>query len=177
MDDMIVAALEKAVIVSKYVEESSTSGKLVRIASYRPSTVPVDLAVEGKIIAVADLMKSLSLVEFVPGTDGAAPLLTERARHYQSAWSTAVCHIEDQSWLEADAQGNLMILRRNPTGVTLEDRRRMEITGEFNLGEMVNKIQKITVETSPNAMILPKAFLATVSNRLNLSPYYSERSC
>ncbi|KAJ9138437.1 DNA damage-binding protein 1a [Pleurostoma richardsiae] len=166
MDDMIVAALEKAVIVSKYVEESSTSGKLVRIASYRPSTVPVDLAVEGKIIAVADLMKSLSLVEFVPGTDGAAPLLTERARHYQSAWSTAVCHIEDQSWLEADAQGNLMILRRNPTGVTLEDRRRMEITGEFNLGEMVNKIQKITVETSPNAMILPKAFLATVEGSI-----------
>jgi DNA damage-binding protein 1 len=133
------------------------------MARYRPATYPVDLAIEGNMIAVADLMKSISLVEFVPGEDGRSYELAERARHYQSSWATAVCHVEGESWLEADAQGNLMVLRQNSVGVTLEDQRRMEITSEINLGEQVNKIRKISVETSPNAMIVPKAFLATVS--------------
>jgi DNA damage-binding protein 1 len=165
MDDMIVVSLTKTVIVAKYFEESSTSGRLERVASHRPSTYPVDLAVHGNIIAVADMMKSISLLEFVPAKDGNAALLTERARHYQSAWATAVCHIEDQTWLEADAQGNLMVLRRNPDGPTLDDQRRMETISEMNLGEMVNCIRKITVETSSSSMIVPQAFLGTVSYR------------
>lgn len=164
MDDMIVLSLTKTVIVGKYFEESSTSGRLERVASHRTSTYPVDLAVHGNIIAVADMMKSISLVEFVPAKDGNSALLTERARHYQSAWATAVSHIEDQSWLEADAQGNLMVLRRNPDGPTLDDQRRMETISEMNLGEMVNCIRKVAVETSSSAMIVPQAFLGTVSH-------------
>lgn len=162
MDGKIVAGLTKTVVVSQYEETSTTSGKLNRLASYRPSTYPVDLSIHGNMIAVADLMKSVSLVEFVPGKDGNPPKLVEQGRHYQSGWATAVCHVEDESWLEADSQGNLMVLRRNPGAVLLEDRRRLQMTSEINLGEMVNKIRKISVETSPNAMIIPKAFLATV---------------
>jgi DNA damage-binding protein 1 len=162
MDGKIVAGLTKTVVVSQYEETSNTSGRLNRLASYRPSTIPVDLTVHGNMIAVADLMKSVSLVEFIPGKEGNHSQLVEQARHYQSAWGTAVCHVEDESWLEADSQGNLMVLRRNPGAVLLEDKRRLEMTSEINLGEMVNKIRKISVETSPNAMIIPKAFLGTV---------------
>ncbi|KAK3687711.1 mono-functional DNA-alkylating methyl methanesulfonate N-term-domain-containing protein [Podospora appendiculata] len=162
MDGKIVAALTKTVVISQYEETSTTTAQLTRIVSYRPSTYPVDLTINGNIIAVADLTKSISLVEFMPGKDGESPKLVEVARHYQSAWATAVCHVEDESWLEADSQGNLMVLRRNPKGVTLEDQRRLEITSEMNLGEQVNKIRKISVETSPGAMIVPKAFLGTV---------------
>src|SRR3569833_2866391 len=164
MDDLIVCALTKTVVISQYEEQSAVEATLTRLASYRPSTYPVDLAIHGKIIAVADLMKSISLVEYVPGHDGEPAQLVERARHYQSAWATAVCHVEGETWLEADSQGNLMVLRRNPEGVTLEDRRRLEMTSEMNLGEMVNRIRGIAVETSPNAMIIPRAFLGTVSN-------------
>ena len=163
MDGKIVAALTKTVVICQYEETSDTTGHLTKLASYRPSTYPVNLAVEGSIIGVADVMKSMTTVEFVPGEDGTPPKLVERARHYQSAWSTAVSHIEDNSWLLADAQGNLTVLRSNPDGVTAEDKRRMEVTSEFNLGEMVNHIGKISVATSANAMIIPKAFLATVS--------------
>ncbi|KKY31569.1 putative dna damage-binding protein 1 [Diaporthe ampelina] len=168
MDDMIVVSLTKTVIVGKYFEESSTSGRFERVASHRPSTYPVDLAINGNIIAVADMMKSISLLEFVPAKEGNSALLTERARHYQSAWATAVCHIEDQSWLEADAQGNLMVLRRNPDGPTLDDQRRMETISEMNLGEMVNCIRKVAVETSSSAMIVPQAFLGTVEGSIYL---------
>ena len=161
IDDKIVAALTKTVVVSLYDETSTTSAQLTRLASYRTATYPVDIAVEGNMIAVADTMKSISLVEFVTG-GGESPRLIERARHYHSAWATAVSHIDGESWLEADSHGNLMVLVRNPDGVTLEDKRRLQITSEMNLGENVNRIRKIRVETSPGAMVIPRAFLGTV---------------
>ncbi|KAK5653914.1 hypothetical protein OQA88_7839 [Cercophora sp. LCS_1] len=162
MDGKIIAALTKTVVAVKYEETSSTTGRLTKLASYRPSTYPVDIALHGDIIAVADLTKSVSLVQFIPGVDGAESKLVEVARHYQSAWGTAVCHVQDESWLESDAEGNLIVLRRNPQGVTSEDKRRLEVTSEIGLGEMVNKIRAISVETSPGAMVIPKAFLGTV---------------
>ncbi|KAK3935797.1 DNA damage-binding protein 1 [Diplogelasinospora grovesii] len=158
----VVAALTKTVVLALYEETSTTTGQLTMLAKYRPSTYPVDLAIQGNMIAVGDLMKSLLLVEYVKGEDGEQPALVERARHYQSAWATACAHIEGESWLEADAQGNLMMIRQNKKGVTEDDKKRLELIGEFNLGEMVNRIHKITVETSPQAMVVPRAFLGTV---------------
>lgn len=171
MEDMIVVALTKTVVVARYEELTSTSGRLVKVASYQTTSYAIDVAVEGRMIAVADIMKSMSLVEFVPpataddgkqGETKKPAQLVEVCRHYQSSWSTAVARVEADSWLEADADGNLMVLRRNTTGVTLEDRRRMEITSEINLGENVNRIQKVAVEAGSNAPIHPKAFLSTV---------------
>lgn len=167
-DDIIVVSLTKSLVLGRYIEESSTSGSFNRLTSYRPATCPVDITVHGNIIAVGDLMKSLSLVEYFPPQEGKEAALMEVARHYQSGWSTAVCHIEDQSWLVADAQCNLVVLRRNPNGPTLEDQRRMEMTSELNLGEMVNCVRKVAVETNPNAMIIPKAFIGTVNHSQKL---------
>lgn len=158
-NNRIVAALTKTVVVSEYKEEYTTSGKLTWIASYRPSSYPVSIAVHGKQIAVADLTRSVSLVEVDLGPPAK---MVEVARHFQSAWSTAVCHIGGDSYLEADGEGNLQVLRRNVDGVTEENRRRLELTSEMNLGEMVNQIRPISVETSPGALIIPRAFLGTV---------------
>ena len=173
-DGKIVSALTKTVVVSQYEEVSTTEARLTRLASYRPSTNPIDLSVRGNMIAVADLMKSMTLVEFLPaGADGASsPALVEKGRHYQSAWATAVCHVgddKDETWLEADAQGNLMVLRRNKEAAASEYRNALEITSELHLGEQVNAMKAIKVDTSPNAMIIPRAFLATVRLRSCLS--------
>jgi DNA damage-binding protein 1 len=163
----IVAALTKTVVLFEYQEETTTEATLTKLASYRSATYPIDLAVEGEMVAVADMMKSISLIEYVPNADDASGgALVERCRHYQSSWATAVCHVEGSSWLEADQNGNLMVLRRNADGVTREDQRRMEITSELNLGEMVNRIRKINVETSSGALVIPKAFLGTVGSVL-----------
>jgi DNA damage-binding protein 1 len=169
MDDgRIVAGLTKTVVVCAYDETSSTTAEVTRLASYRPSSYPAEIYVRGNTIAVADLMKSVALVEFVvPGGDGGnggTPRLVEKGRHFGSVWATAVAHVDGSSWLEADAQGNLMVLRRNVEGVTDEDQRRMEVTSEMNLGEMVNRIRAVEVETTPGAMIVPRAFLGTVGH-------------
>ncbi|KAI1381844.1 mono-functional DNA-alkylating methyl methanesulfonate N-term-domain-containing protein [Hypoxylon crocopeplum] len=168
MDDKIVAALAKTVVLYSYHETTSTSAEIRKITSYRPATYPVDLAIEGNMIAIADLMKSMTLVEYVPPADGEGAKLVEISRHYQSFWATAACHVDQESWLESDAQGNLLVLRRNLAGVTTEDKRRMEVTSEINLGEMVNKMQKVTVDASENAIINPRAFLGTTEGGVYL---------
>ncbi|ORY58164.1 mono-functional DNA-alkylating methyl methanesulfonate N-term-domain-containing protein [Pseudomassariella vexata] len=166
--DYIVAALVKTVVVYQYNETSTTSCSLERLASYRPSTYPTDVAVEGNTIAVADLMKSMTLVQFTPPAEGQCAKLTDVGRHHQAAWATSVCHVEGSSWLETDANGNLMVLRRNEAGVTEEDKKRMEITSELNLGEMVNRARKVTVDATPNAVVVPRAFLGTVEGGVYL---------
>lgn len=161
-DDLIVIGLTKTVVMGKYVEKSSTEGSFHRSLSYRPSTYPVTLAVHGNIIGVGDLTKSLSLVEYFPEKDDKPAILIEIARNLEAGWVTAIAHIEDHSWMQADSEGNLSVLRRNVEGPTPEDQKRMEMTSEFNLGEQVNSIRKMEVETSPNALMIPKAFLSTV---------------
>jgi DNA damage-binding protein 1 len=167
LDGLIVAALVKTVVIYQYTETTETAASLSKLATYRTSTCPISLDVSENIIAVGDMMKSISLVEYTPGKGGLPDKLDEVARHMDAIWTTSVVHIEGQSYLETDHYGNLLVLRRNINGVTLEDRKRLEMTSEMNLGEQVNKIVRIEVEPSANAMVIPKAFLATVSLVLN----------
>lgn len=163
MDGKIVAALVKSVVMYRYEEVSEDSASLVKTASYRPSICPIDMNISGNIIAIADLMKSLALVEYQAGSEGLPDSLDEVARHYQAVQATAVVDLEDGVYLESDADGNLIVLQRNVHGVTLEDRKRMEVISEVNLGEMVNRMRKINVESPVGAVVLPRAFMATVS--------------
>lgn len=163
MGEYIVAGLSKTVVVYNYIEETTTSGSLEKLAAYRPSTFPVDLDVAGNIIGVVDLMQSLTLVEFMPPVEGGNAKLVEQARHYQPAWATTVCHLDNDRWLEADAQGNLIILQRNPDAPTEQDRSRLEITSELNLGEQINRVRRLNVATTDSTVVSPRAFLASVS--------------
>ncbi|KAI1432232.1 mono-functional DNA-alkylating methyl methanesulfonate N-term-domain-containing protein [Xylaria sp. CBS 124048] len=178
MGEMIIAALTKTVIVYSFSETSTTSAELKKVASYRPATYPIDVVVEGNKIAVADIMKSMSLLEFTPKTDEQPAKLTEIARHYQGVWTTALCHLDEDEWLEADAQGNLLVLRKNSLGATPEDRHKLEVTSDISLGEMVNKMRKITVATNENTIVVPKAFIGTVEGGVYLfgtiSPKYQD---
>ncbi|KAI9679327.1 MAG: hypothetical protein M1817_005347 [Caeruleum heppii] len=167
MDGKIVAALIKTVVIYS-LNFDSARPDLVKRTSYRTSTAPIDIAVTGNTIAVADLMKSVSIVEYSAGHAGAPDKLTEVARHFQVTWATAVAHVAEDTFLESDAEGNLMVLHQNRHGVTEDDRRRLEVTSEMRLGEMVNRIRRISVPVSSDAVVIPRAFLATVDGSIHL---------
>ena len=116
-------------------------------------------------------MKSVSIVEFKRGTAGEPDTLTEVARHFQTAWSTAIANVDNDTYLESDAEGNLMVLCQNTGGITADDRRRLEVTSEIRLGEMVNRIRRINVPMSTDATVVPRAFMATASLDIYLSNY------
>jgi DNA damage-binding protein 1 len=108
-------------------------------------------------------MKSVSVVQYKRGEAGLPDTLTEIARHFQTTWGTAVAEVAENTYLESDAEGNLMVLYRDTNGVTDDDKRRLQISSEMLLGEMANRIRRVEVVTAPDAVVIPRAFIATVS--------------
>lgn len=119
-----------------------TKPQLVRIASYRTHSEPIDLGVRGNMIAVGDLMKGPSLLQYLKGENGANDSLEEVARIYQTLWTTAVEMWDKDTVISGDAEGNMSIWRRDVNGVTEEDRKRLQLVGDIRVGELVNRIRK-----------------------------------
>lgn len=159
----IVAALIKTIVVYNIEFKTQSKPDLVKVASFRCSTAPIDVTVNGHFITIADLMKSLVVVEYTPGEVGVPDKLIEVARHYQTTWATAVAEVDTNTYLESDAEGNLMVLYRDPNGITDDDKRRLQVSSEMLLGEMVNRIRRIDVQTNAEAVVVPRAFMGTVS--------------
>ncbi|CZR63385.1 related to UV-damaged DNA-binding protein [Phialocephala subalpina] len=174
LGNKIVAVLYKTVVVYNYDEKSTA--QLTKAATYRCATVPIDIAVTGNTIAIADMMQSLSIVEFQAGKDGLPDTLEQVARDYTPCWSTAVTDIDDDAYLESDHDGNLQVFLRNREGPTPEDRKRLRNVGELHLGEQVNVIRRIQVEPGPNAVVIPKAFMATTEGSIYLLSLISPKS-
>lgn len=113
-------------------------------------------------IAVADLMKSVCVVEYNKGEDGRTHSLKEVSRHLSSVWGTAVAEVDNGTYLESDAEGNLLVLSRDFQGLTEADRKKLSITSHICLGEMVNRIRCVDVQVFADAPVIPKAYMATV---------------
>lgn len=158
----IVAALIKTVVVYDVEYRTPSTPSLIKAATFRCSTAPVDMTVNGPRIAIADLMKSMVVVEYQRGETGLSDRLVEVARHFQVTWATAVAEVDENTYLESDAEGNLLVLFRDEKGVTEDDRRRLNVSCEMLLGEMVNRIRRIDVASSGEKVVVPKAFMGTV---------------
>ncbi|KAL2444016.1 DNA damage-binding protein 1a [Exophiala dermatitidis] len=157
-DGKIVAGLVKTVVLYGLIP-SSTRGEhsleLQKLATYRTSTNPLSLAVTPAtqdtpaLIAVADLMKSLSVLQVLPPDSSNSDYrLHETSRHFATLWSSATAVLRQDEWVVADMEGNLITLRQGSLDTGTENgavaaRRRLEVTGEFRLGEVVNKIVSI----------------------------------
>lgn len=141
-------------------------------------------------IAVADLMKSLSILQ-VDSNDRHSSTgygLVEVSRHFATLWSSATAAIMENEWVVADMEGNLITLRQVPDNSgPIRPSRRLEVSGEFRLGEVVNKIvpfsssptqakeswaksandpeqiKKLAREGPP---VTPRAFLATIEGSI-----------
>lgn len=161
---LIVAALVKTIVVFAFTYRTASTPVFEKRATYRTATAPIDLHVQGTTIAVADLMKSVSILQYNPSSSaaGGQDELIEIARHYQTVWSTAVAGIGGENWLLADSEENLVVLARDTEGATEDDRRRLRVTSECALGEMVNCIRPVEVVAQVGAPVVPKAFLGTV---------------
>ena len=170
IDGSLVAGLAKTIVIY-----GLSASSLEKRCAYRTATAPVAISIASPshdqssssttssiTIAVADLMKSVSLLSYTRGRDGLKDELTEFARHYSTVWSTALTHISGtDDYLLSDDQSNLLVLHQNKQGVTKSDQRRLEITSELHLGELVNKIQPIPASITSSSAVSPKAFLAT----------------
>ncbi|KAL1619731.1 hypothetical protein SLS56_009987 [Neofusicoccum ribis] len=168
VDGRIVAGLIKTVVVYSFEYSTPSAPFLVKKASFRTSTAPIDITVTGNQIAIADLIKSVSVLEYRRGASEQGDELKEVARHVQVSWSMALAEVNENTYLQADAEGNLILLERDVSGVTEEDRKRLMLRGDMLLGEQVNRIRRIDMATVSDAPVVPRAFFATVEGSIYL---------
>ncbi|ETI20761.1 hypothetical protein G647_07103 [Cladophialophora carrionii CBS 160.54] len=174
----IVAGLVKTVVLYGLVPSSSRgdhSLQLQKLATYRTSTNPLSLAItpatstSPALIAVADLMKSLSILQVDTKDKNSATgyNLVETSRHFATLWSSATAAIKENEWVVADMEGNLITLRQIQDGTGPQGyNRRLEVTGEFRLGEVVNKIVALSTSPRSRSVVTPRAFVATIEGSI-----------
>lgn len=67
--------------------------------------------------------------------------IEERARDYNANWMSAVEILDDDIYLGAENNFNLFTVRKNSEGATDEERGRLEVVGEYHLGEFANRFR------------------------------------
>ncbi|KAH6581560.1 hypothetical protein BASA61_009017 [Batrachochytrium salamandrivorans] len=113
----------------------------------------LSLAVRGDFVLVADLIKSITLLQFDLTTES----LTELAHDHDSNWMAAVEAISDDTFLGADSSMNLFALGKQSDAVSEEERQRLRPEGWFHLGELVNRFRKgsLTLHVADDALTPP----------------------
>ena len=109
--------------------------ELVNECSHHGHIIAYCVATRGDWILVGDLMKSVSLLLYKP-EEGA---IDEMARDFNANWMTAIeMFDDDETYLGAENNLNFFTVARNSNAMTDEERSRLEIIGEYHVGEFVN---------------------------------------
>eukprot|EP00281_Chroomonas_sp_CCMP1168_P025534 CAMPEP_0206228886 /NCGR_PEP_ID=MMETSP0047_2-20121206/9404_1 /ASSEMBLY_ACC=CAM_ASM_000192 /TAXON_ID=195065 /ORGANISM="Chroomonas mesostigmatica_cf, Strain CCMP1168" /LENGTH=1100 /DNA_ID=CAMNT_0053652151 /DNA_START=70 /DNA_END=3372 /DNA_ORIENTATION=+ len=119
--------------------ESETGGKeLTTECVHRGHILVLYLESRGDFILVGDLMRSMSLLTY-KSVDGQ---MEELAHDFNANWMTSISILDDDTYIGAENHFNLFTLRKNTDATTDEDRARLEVVGEFHLGDLVNRFRQ-----------------------------------
>ncbi|CAO3672742.1 unnamed protein product [Umbelopsis vinacea] len=132
MDNKIVVAVNGTINVYEW-----GSHGLNCICSHRSNTIIVDMAVNGNQIVVADLMRSISKLEY----DNNNCIIREIAVDQNSNWMTSISVSDNNIIVGAEVGYNLFTLAQLPHNDG-EDVDQFEMIGEWHLGEFVNRFRK-----------------------------------
>lgn len=110
---------------------------LTIVCSHRSNTIIVDMAVNGSQIVVADLMRSISKLEY----DNNSRSIREIAIDQNSNWMTSVSVCDQNIIIGAEVGYNLFTLAQLPRH-NGDDANQFEMIGEWHLGEYVNRFRK-----------------------------------
>lgn len=131
----LLAGINSKLELFKWSPRDDDVHELVSECSHHGQIVTFAVKTRGDWILVGDLMKSMSLLLYKPD-EGA---IDETARDFNANWMLAVAMLDDdETYLGAENNLNLFTVARNVDAMTDEERSRLEITGEYHLGELVN---------------------------------------
>ncbi|KAJ8328824.1 hypothetical protein O5D80_002803 [Batrachochytrium dendrobatidis] len=146
----LVAGVNSNVMVLRWNSDTS----LLELQSMNHGHVlALSLAVRGDFILVADLIKSITLLQFDLATDS----LKELAYDADSNWMTAAELIDDDTFLGADSSMNIFALSKQGDQVSEEERQRLRPKGWFHTGELINRFRKgsLTLHATDETLALP----------------------
>jgi len=133
----LLAGINQKIALYKWTSRDESTRELQYESSHHGHILALYVQSRGDFIVVGDLMKSISLLIYKP-EEGA---IEERARDYNANWMTAIEILDDDTYLGAENSFNLFSVRKNNDAATDEERGRLEVVGEYHLGEFVNRFR------------------------------------
>lgn len=133
----LLAAINQKIQLYKWMLRDDGSHELQSECGHHGHILALYVQTRGDFIIVGDLMKSISLLIY-KHEEGA---IEERARDYNANWMSAIEILDDDIYLGAENNFNLFTVRKNSEGATDEERGRLEVVGEYHLGEFVNRFR------------------------------------
>ncbi|KAH9288236.1 hypothetical protein KI387_032353 [Taxus chinensis] len=133
----LLAGINQKIQLYKWMLRDDGSRELQSECGHHGHILALYVQSRGDFIVVGDLMKSISLLIY-KHEEGA---IEERARDYNANWMTAVEILDDDIYLGAENNFNLFTVRKNSDAATDEERGRLEVVGEYHLGEFVNRFR------------------------------------
>lgn len=154
---MLVAGINSRVFVfdvKKLDRSASASGAddsgdysygLEQISGLHGQIMSMMLSARGDMLLVGDIMKSC----FVCHWDETQNRLVESARLPTLNFMTAVAIMDDQTYIAADNFSHMFTVARHAGASTEEERARLDVVGEYSVGEMVNVIRPGSLVMQP----------------------------
>ncbi|RXH98908.1 hypothetical protein DVH24_011233 [Malus domestica] len=133
----LLAAINQKIQLYKWTLRDDGTRELQSECGHHGHILALYVQTRGDFIIVGDLMKSISLLMY-KHEEGA---IEERARDYNANWMSAVEILDDDVYIGAENFFNLFTVRKNSEGATDEERGRLEVVGEYHLGEFVNRFR------------------------------------
>ncbi|CAJ2677173.1 DNA damage-binding protein 1 [Trifolium pratense] len=133
----LLAAINQKIQLYKWVLREDGTREFQSECGHHGHILALYVQTRGDFIVVGDLMKSISLLIY-KHEEGA---IEERARDYSANWMSAVEILDDDIYLGAENSFNLFTVRKNSEGATDEERSRLEVAGEYHLGEFINRFR------------------------------------
>ncbi|KAK9268180.1 hypothetical protein L1049_010622 [Liquidambar formosana] len=133
----LLAAINQKIQLYKWMLRDDGTRELQSECGHHGHILALYVQTRGDFIVVGDLMKSISLLIY-KHEEGA---IEERARDYNANWMSAVEILDDDIYLGAENNFNLFTVRKNSEGATDEERGRLEVVGEYHVGEFVNRFR------------------------------------
>ncbi|CAK7350159.1 unnamed protein product [Dovyalis caffra] len=133
----LLAAINQKIQLYKWMLRDDGTRELQSECGHHGHILALYVQTRGDFIVVGDLMKSISLLIY-KHEEGA---IEELARDYNANWMSAVEILDDDIYLGAENNFNLFTVRKNSEGATDEERGRLEVVGEYHLGEFVNRFR------------------------------------
>ncbi|CAM8892866.1 unnamed protein product [Rhodiola kirilowii] len=131
----LLAGINQKIQLYKWTLRDDGTRELQSECGHHGHILALYVKTRGDFIVVGDLMKSVSLLIY-KHEEGA---IAERARDYNANWMTAIEILDDEIYLGAENNYNLITVKKNSEGATDEERGRLEVVGEYHLGEFINQ--------------------------------------
>jgi len=149
-------------------------GGMQRLCSHEGNTNVMSLRARGGFVAVGDMMRSVTLLLY----DSEKPAFEERAQDFNPSWLTCVSMLDDDNVLAAENNFNLFTVHKNSDAATDEERMRLEVTGEYHLGDLVTSIREgsLTMDLPDSEVAgLQTTIFATVGGALGVIAQVSKQ--